>query len=86
MTRDNGAGRLAFVMWLLSLAVPPSVLPEALERNRKSGYLRRTMESGAVGFLLKEAPAENLARALRRVVAGERVVWPWRHWRTAITR
>jgi two-component system response regulator DesR len=38
------------------------------------GYLRRAMESGAVGFLLKDAPAADLARALRRVVAGERVV------------
>jgi two-component system, NarL family, response regulator DesR len=42
----------------------------------RSGYLRRAMESGAVGFLLKDAPAADLARALRRVVAGERVVDP----------
>jgi two-component system response regulator DesR len=42
----------------------------------RSGYLRRAMESGAVGFLLKDAPAEELAIAIRRVVAGERVVDP----------
>jgi two-component system response regulator DesR len=42
----------------------------------RSGYLRRAMESGAVGFLLKDAPAADLARALRRVVAGERAVDP----------
>jgi two-component system response regulator DesR len=42
----------------------------------RSGYLRRAMENGAVGFLLKDAPAADLARALRRVVAGERVVDP----------
>jgi two-component system response regulator DesR len=42
----------------------------------RSGYLRRAMESGAVGFLLKDAPATDLARAVRRVVAGERVVDP----------
>jgi two-component system, NarL family, response regulator DesR len=42
----------------------------------RSGYLRRAMESGAVGFLLKDAPAAELAVALRRVVAGERVVDP----------
>jgi two-component system response regulator DesR len=42
----------------------------------RSGYLRRAMESGAVGFLLKDAPASELAVALRRVLAGERVVDP----------
>jgi len=42
----------------------------------RSGYLRRAMESGAVGFLLKDTPASDLAVALRRVMAGERVVDP----------
>jgi two-component system response regulator DesR len=42
----------------------------------RSGYLRRAMESGAVGFLLKDAPAADLAVAIRRLVAGERVVDP----------
>lgn len=42
----------------------------------RSGYLRRAMESGAVGFLLKDAPSAELARAIRRVMAGERVVDP----------
>ena len=42
----------------------------------RSGYLRRAMESGATGFLLKDAPATELAVAIRRVMAGERVVDP----------
>jgi Response regulator containing a CheY-like receiver domain and an HTH DNA-binding domain len=42
----------------------------------RSGYLRRAMESGAVGFLLKDAPAYQLAIAIRRVMSGERVVDP----------
>lgn len=42
----------------------------------RAGYLRRAMDAGAVGFLLKDAPAEELATAIRRVVAGERVVDP----------
>jgi two-component system response regulator DesR len=42
----------------------------------RSGYLRRAMESGALGFLLKDAPAAELAVALRRVMKGERVVDP----------
>jgi two-component system response regulator DesR len=34
------------------------------------------MEQGASGFLLKDAPASELAAAIRRVVAGERIVDP----------
>jgi two-component system response regulator DesR len=42
----------------------------------RSGFLRQAMESGAVGYLLKDAPAADLASAIRRVMAGERVVDP----------
>jgi len=34
------------------------------------------MESGAAGFMLKDAPAHELALAIRRTMAGERVVDP----------
>ena len=34
------------------------------------------MESGVVGFLLKDAPSAQLATAIRRAVAGERIVDP----------
>ncbi|HEX4215340.1 MAG TPA: response regulator transcription factor [Candidatus Dormibacteraeota bacterium] len=42
----------------------------------KPGYLRRAMASGASGFMLKDAPAEELAIAIRRTMAGERVLDP----------
>jgi two-component system, NarL family, response regulator DesR len=42
----------------------------------RAGYLRRAMESGALGFIVKDAPAAQLADAVRRVAAGERVVEP----------
>jgi len=42
----------------------------------RAGYLRRAMESGAVGFLLKDAPASGLATAIHRAMNGERVVDP----------
>ncbi|HEX4008824.1 MAG TPA: response regulator transcription factor [Solirubrobacteraceae bacterium] len=42
----------------------------------RPGYLRRAMESGARGFVVKDAPPEQLADAIRRVAAGERVVDP----------
>jgi two-component system, NarL family, response regulator DesR len=42
----------------------------------RPGYLRRAMESGACGFIVKDAPADQLAEAVRRVHRGERVVDP----------
>ena len=42
----------------------------------RPGYLRAAMAAGARGFLLKDAPAADLAAAIRRVAAGERVVDP----------
>jgi two-component system response regulator DesR len=42
----------------------------------RAGYLRRAMEAGALGFVVKDAPAEQLAEAVRRVARGERVVDP----------
>ena len=42
----------------------------------RPGYLRRAMESGVVGFLVKDAPAAQLAAAIRRAAKGERVVDP----------
>jgi two-component system response regulator DesR len=42
----------------------------------RPGYLRRAMEGGAAGFLLKDAPASELAAAIRRAMAGERIVDP----------
>jgi two-component system, NarL family, response regulator DesR len=42
----------------------------------RPGYLRRAMESGAYGFVVKDSAPEELATAIRRVAAGERVVDP----------
>jgi two-component system response regulator DesR len=42
----------------------------------RPGYLRRAMEAGALGFVVKDAPADALADSIRRVARGERVVDP----------
>jgi two-component system response regulator DesR len=42
----------------------------------KPGFLRRAMNTGTYGFLLKDAPPEQLALAIRRTARGERVVDP----------
>lgn len=42
----------------------------------RPGYLRRAMEAGTRGFLVKDGPVEELAGAIRRVLRGELVVDP----------
>ncbi|MEU9957247.1 response regulator transcription factor [Streptomyces sp. NPDC050982] len=42
----------------------------------RPGYLRRAMEAGAAGFLVKDGPVEGLAEAIRRVLTGETVIDP----------
>lgn len=42
----------------------------------RGGYLRRALEAGASGYLLKDSPSEHLANAVRRVKAGGRVIDP----------
>lgn len=54
----------------------PDVRAVILTTFGRPGYLRRAMESGARGFVLKDAPATELATAIRRVMDGERVLDP----------
>jgi len=42
----------------------------------RPGYLRRAMEAGVAGYLLKDTPAEDLAAAIRTVAAGGRSIAP----------
>ncbi len=42
----------------------------------RSGYLRRALDTGARGYLLKDAPAADLAAAVRRVHSGGLAVEP----------
>ena len=42
----------------------------------RAGYLRRTMEAGAAGFMVKDTPVERLVDAIRRVHEGLKVVDP----------
>ncbi|HEY3752879.1 MAG TPA: response regulator transcription factor [Pseudonocardiaceae bacterium] len=42
----------------------------------RPGYLRRAIDAGVAGFLVKDGPVEELAHAIRRVLAGEQVIDP----------
>ena len=42
----------------------------------RPGYLRRALDAGVRGYLLKDAPAEQLAAAVREVAAGGRAISP----------
>jgi len=57
-------------------AAVPTTRVLVLTTFGRPGYLRRAMEAGALGFVVKDAPASELAEAVRRVARGERVVDP----------
>ncbi|MFC7305036.1 response regulator transcription factor [Streptomyces monticola] len=57
-------------------ASEPAVKLVILTTFGRPGYLRRAMEAGADAFLVKDAPAAQLAQAVRKVLAGERVIDP----------
>ncbi|WP_111977232.1 response regulator transcription factor [Algibacillus agarilyticus] len=42
----------------------------------RSGYLRRAMDSGVTGYLLKDSPSQELINAIAKVHQGERVIAP----------
>ena len=42
----------------------------------RPGYLRRAMESGVSGYIVKDSPADRLAQTIRDVLRGQRVIAP----------
>jgi two-component system response regulator DesR len=63
----------------LAAAVRKAGLPTRviiLTTFARGGYLRRALDAGAAGYVLKDSPAEQLANAVRRGHAGGRVIDP----------
>ncbi len=58
------------------LRASPATRVIVLTTFGRPGYLRRALESGAVGFLVKDTPVDRLIEAIRRVAQGLRVVDP----------
>ncbi len=67
-------GGLELAAQLKALPRPPRVI--ILTTFARPGYLRRALETGAAGYLLKDSPSDRLADAIRRVHAGGRAVDP----------
>jgi len=54
----------------------PGIRVMILTTFARPGYLRRALEAGVAGYLLKDTPAEKLAEAIRGVMRGQRVIAP----------
>jgi two-component system response regulator DesR len=54
----------------------PQVRTLILTTFGRPGYLRRALDAGAAGFLLKDAPADRLAAAIRDVAQGRHAIDP----------
>ncbi|WP_345846543.1 response regulator transcription factor [Shewanella algae] len=42
----------------------------------RAGYIKRALEAGVCGFLLKDAPVEELVEAIAKVMQGKKVIAP----------
>ncbi len=56
------------------LEASPSTTVLVVTTFGRPGYLRRALEAGACGFMVKDAPADRLVEGVRRAAAGLRVV------------
>ena len=54
----------------------PGTLVVVVTTFGRPGYLRRALDAGVRGFVVKDGPVEGLADAIRRVVTGELVIDP----------
>lgn len=72
----DGQGEDGIAATAAIMAEHPDIKVIILTTFGRPGYLRRAMEAGAVGFMIKDSPAEQLIDGIRRVMRGLRVVDP----------
>ena len=75
MPEDSGSGD-GITATAAIVAADPAVRVIIVTTFGRPGYLRRAMEAGAVGYMVKDAPADQLIEGIRRVHRGLRVVDP----------
>jgi two-component system response regulator DesR len=54
----------------------PAIKMVIMTTFSRAGYIRRSLLAGAKGFILKEAPSEDLINALKKVMQGQKVIDP----------
>lgn len=59
-----------------SLKAYPNIHVIIVTTFARVGYIKRALTAGVKGFLLKDAPSEELAQALHRIKAGKKVIDP----------
>ena len=69
-----GLTRLELAQRIQRQALPIKVV--IVTTFARAGFLRRALDAGVCGYLLKDAPAEDLAEALRKVHRGGRAIDP----------
>lgn len=76
MPGPDGLGEDGITATAAIVSAHPGTRVIVLTTFGRPGYLRRAMEAGAVGFMVKDAPADQLIEGIRRVHRGLRVVDP----------
>ncbi|MGY8836440.1 MAG: response regulator transcription factor [Enterobacterales bacterium] len=54
----------------------PAIKMVIMTTFSRAGYIRRALTAGVKGFILKEAPSEELINALKKVMQGQKVIDP----------
>ncbi|QYJ93476.1 response regulator transcription factor [Shewanella spartinae] len=69
-----GLSGLELAQWCQNQAAPTKVI--ILTTFGRAGYIKRAIEAGVGGFLLKDAPSETLIQAINAVSRGKRIIDP----------
>lgn len=67
-----GRSGLELAQWVLQQKLPTKTI--IITTFGRSGYIRRAIDMGVAGFLLKDAPSEQLIEAIYKVMEGKRVI------------
>ncbi|HCS65617.1 MAG TPA: DNA-binding response regulator [Cellvibrio sp.] len=67
-----GRSGLELAQWVLQQKLPIKTI--IITTFGRSGYIRRAIDMGVSGFLLKDAPSEQLIQAIYKVMDGKRVI------------
>ena len=67
-----GRSGLELAQWVLNQKLPTKTI--IITTFGRAGYIRRAIDMGVSGFLLKDAPSEQLIEAIYKIMDGKRVI------------